>query len=444
MDDMWQKLDLKKVGIPQPKNEDTWKILVINRDRNVCSDMGAETTIEVKTLQWEEAWSLFLKIAGQHITSPVIKQHAETVLRKCNGLPLAIIILAKAMANRHMVEVWENAKRELKTSSASLQVSKPPVIVAALLGDLKNVCMLESGEKANTVKMHDVLHEMALRITSPELGHGPKFLVRASAELKEAPKATKWYDVERISLHFRKCTIKNDALIALDESQDLRDVSFNDCNGLTCVPTCISRGLHIVDCWDLERVLIGEETGENALQGLKFERICAGPPPSRGYLVNLKTIIIEVCPRLRVVFNKGMAQLFNSLEVLHCPLLNKVQISRCSVGDEPSCCQQCTWANPALLSSRPLSHVKTWERGGAGEIILPETDFLRSKDGARDDGHHIQTKQLMGKNSMEGTEREVMIGKIMDDLPSGVRNAMILWDLFTVRKDRRTSTRDCF
>ncbi|KAL4200769.1 hypothetical protein AMTRI_Chr02g255270 [Amborella trichopoda] len=121
MDDMWQKLDLKKVGIPQPKNEDTWKILVINRDRNVCSDMGAETTIEVKTLQWEEAWSLFLKNAGQHITSPVIKQHAETVLRKCNGLPLAIIILAKAMANRHMVEVWANAKRELKTSSASLQ-----------------------------------------------------------------------------------------------------------------------------------------------------------------------------------------------------------------------------------------------------------------------------------------------------------------------------------
>ncbi|XP_020527226.1 probable disease resistance protein At1g61310 [Amborella trichopoda] len=121
LDDMWKRLDLKEIGIPQPKKQDGCKIVVESRRKDVCHNMQAECIVEVKKLSDEEAWSLFLNNAGHHISSQLTEPHARKVLKKCGGLPLAIITLARAMPSKESKEAWEDALRILNMSAAGLQ-----------------------------------------------------------------------------------------------------------------------------------------------------------------------------------------------------------------------------------------------------------------------------------------------------------------------------------
>ncbi|XP_020524902.1 disease resistance protein RPS5-like [Amborella trichopoda] len=257
LDDLWQE---DEIGIPQPKNESGCKILVTSRNQYVSTEMGTEFTIEVKKFSVSESWSLFVAKAGQHVISPSIKPHAKIIVRKCEGLPLAIITIAHAMANRDTVREWEDAIRELRQSASSLRGMKDKVFdslkfsydrlesdlhklfflfcalypedysisqyelaihclgeglvdrlgslkatqnkVAALVGSLRTSCMLENGEGEGEgeVRMHDMMRKLALWITSLESKDNLKFLVRARASLKEAPEATEWKEVDIISL----------------------------------------------------------------------------------------------------------------------------------------------------------------------------------------------------------------------------------------------------
>ncbi|ERM95789.1 hypothetical protein AMTR_s00188p00036510 [Amborella trichopoda] len=109
VDDLWHELNLGDIGIPQPGKDNGCKILVSNQNLDVCTDMRAESIIEVKKLSESEAWSLFVAKVGRDATFPSIKPHAEIVLRKYKGLPLAIIIVSYAKENRHTMREWEDA-----------------------------------------------------------------------------------------------------------------------------------------------------------------------------------------------------------------------------------------------------------------------------------------------------------------------------------------------
>ncbi|KAL4201179.1 hypothetical protein AMTRI_Chr02g257300 [Amborella trichopoda] len=253
LDDLWHDLKLEDIGIPQPKNDSGCNILVCSRNRDVCTNMGAQITLAVKKLSDLEAWTLFIAKAGHHVTSPSIKPHAKIVARKCEGIPLAIVTVAHAMANRHTVGEWEDAVRELNQSAASLRGMKEKVFdslkfsydrlendmyrsclcpedcsinqdhlaihcireglvdslgslkatrnkVATLVGSLKSGCMLENGEREGEVRTHDMMRELALWITSLESKDSPNFVVQAGASLREAPEATKWEEADKISL----------------------------------------------------------------------------------------------------------------------------------------------------------------------------------------------------------------------------------------------------
>ncbi|XP_077221998.1 disease resistance protein At4g27190-like [Tasmannia lanceolata] len=64
---------------------------------------------------------------------------------------------------------------------------------------LKDACLLEE-LNTNSVKMHDLIRDLAKWITSSSMKEGPKFLVKAGMGLKEAPKENMWEGVERVSL----------------------------------------------------------------------------------------------------------------------------------------------------------------------------------------------------------------------------------------------------
>uniref|UniRef100_A0A0D3H5M4 Uncharacterized protein n=1 Tax=Oryza barthii TaxID=65489 RepID=A0A0D3H5M4_9ORYZ len=122
IDDLWQTLDLVKVGIPQggrqlgPQNRQM--IVITSRLQQVCYGMdGHCQMIVLQRLKFNEAWSLFESNAGIRITNNVqVKCHAESIVEKCGGLPLALKIVGQAMASKGTEHEWELAVNLLEQS----------------------------------------------------------------------------------------------------------------------------------------------------------------------------------------------------------------------------------------------------------------------------------------------------------------------------------------
>ncbi|XVF11364.1 hypothetical protein REPUB_Repub08aG0021500 [Reevesia pubescens] len=123
LDDIWERVDLVKVGIPPPTQENGSKVVFTTRSIKVCGQMEAHKIHKVQCLPEEKAWELFQeKIGGAQTfdNSPGIRQLAHEVAKECQGLPLALITIARAMAFKKTVEEWTDALEVLKRSSISV------------------------------------------------------------------------------------------------------------------------------------------------------------------------------------------------------------------------------------------------------------------------------------------------------------------------------------
>ncbi|CDP21959.1 unnamed protein product [Coffea canephora] len=112
LDDIWKEVDFKSLGIPVKGECKSLKVILTSRLFDVCSIMGAEIVV-VNMLPEEEAWHLFKEVAeisDDSALSGVAKQVAE----ECKGLPLAIVVVAKALKSNHTPESWDRALRQLR------------------------------------------------------------------------------------------------------------------------------------------------------------------------------------------------------------------------------------------------------------------------------------------------------------------------------------------
>ncbi|XVF78216.1 hypothetical protein PTKIN_Ptkin14bG0112500 [Pterospermum kingtungense] len=254
LDDMWDKLSLEEVGIPEPSNGS--KLLVTTRLLDVCHYLDCRE-VRVPTLSKEDAWLLFSEKVGQDVAdhpdlSPIVKSVAE----ECDGLPLAIVTIAGSMKGVCNIHEWRNALHELNRHVKSVNGMEEKVFhqlqfsydrlqdekikhcflccalfpedcemdideliqlwIAeglveemgsmqreidkghAILNKLKNSCLIENvSSYQSRVKLHDVVRDMALRITSIR----PRFFVTAGMQLTEMPRVRDWNeDVEKASL----------------------------------------------------------------------------------------------------------------------------------------------------------------------------------------------------------------------------------------------------
>ncbi|GKV46148.1 hypothetical protein SLEP1_g53156 [Rubroshorea leprosula] len=74
----------------------SYKILLITRDSSVLFDLS-EIQFEIKPLEEEDAWTLFQKIATYQTENRSLPFYAKDICKRCNGLPFAVSILAKAL-----------------------------------------------------------------------------------------------------------------------------------------------------------------------------------------------------------------------------------------------------------------------------------------------------------------------------------------------------------
>ncbi|KAJ7942942.1 Disease resistance protein [Quillaja saponaria] len=130
LDDLWERVDLSKIGIPFGSEHRGSKIgipfgsehkgcklLLTSRDQEVLTNkMDAKKSFLLGVLPEEEAWVLFKQMAGLEN----LKENSEflstttEVAKMCAGLPIALVTVGRALRNKSLSE-WRDALLQLKT-----------------------------------------------------------------------------------------------------------------------------------------------------------------------------------------------------------------------------------------------------------------------------------------------------------------------------------------
>ncbi|EOA36057.1 hypothetical protein CARUB_v10008383mg [Capsella rubella] len=263
LDDIWKRVELTQIGIPNPTSENGCKIAFTTRCQSVCASMGVHDPMEVRCLGTDDAWDLFKKKVGEFTlrSHPDIPEIARKVARACRGLPLALNVIGETMACKKTTQEWDHAVDVLTTYAANFGAVKEKILPILkysydnlesesiktcflycslfpeddliekerlidywicegfidgyeskkgavdegyeILGTLVRASLLVEGGKFNNksyVKMHDVVREMALWIASDLKKHKENWIVRAGFGLHEIPKVKDLKVVRRISL----------------------------------------------------------------------------------------------------------------------------------------------------------------------------------------------------------------------------------------------------
>ncbi|KAK5834110.1 hypothetical protein PVK06_017983 [Gossypium arboreum] len=128
LDDVWDKVSLEEVGIPEPSGSNGCKLILTTRTEHVCKYMGCKV-IKVKPLSEEEALILFLNKVGPNIVqSPTIMPTLKLVVKECVGLPLTIVVVSGTMKGEDNPRIWKNALGELKERIGKVEGVEAEVI----------------------------------------------------------------------------------------------------------------------------------------------------------------------------------------------------------------------------------------------------------------------------------------------------------------------------
>ncbi|XP_023754578.1 probable disease resistance protein At4g27220 isoform X2 [Lactuca sativa] len=122
MDDVWTPLDLRTIGIPQGNLHKGCKIILTSRSLDVCNAMNAQRNFHMDVLSQVESWNLFRKMAGDAVDSTDLNPIATKIAKRCSGLPLAIVTVARALRHRSK-HAWRDALRQLRSSSTTNDVT---------------------------------------------------------------------------------------------------------------------------------------------------------------------------------------------------------------------------------------------------------------------------------------------------------------------------------
>ncbi|XP_039690162.1 uncharacterized protein [Medicago truncatula] len=118
LDNIWTILDLKEVGIPVGDEHNGCKLLMTSRNQDVLlqMDVPKDFTFKVELMTENESWSLFQFMAGDVVKDSNLKDLPFKVARKCAGLPLRVVTVARAMKNKRDVQSWKDALRKLQSN----------------------------------------------------------------------------------------------------------------------------------------------------------------------------------------------------------------------------------------------------------------------------------------------------------------------------------------
>ncbi|KAI4308523.1 hypothetical protein L6164_031585 [Bauhinia variegata] len=226
LDDVWERLDLEVMGIPFGVNHKGCSMLIVSRFREVCTVMDCQRMLALHVLTEEEGWALFKKHALiSEDTNDSLKYVARKVSILCHGLPIVIAAVASTMKGKTEVEWkealdifrsedlieegWQSVTKALKLSYGNLTDKNAKSlfllcsifpkdfeiheeyltrygIILGLFGGVSSYkrvrnrvnaakkklidsCLLLKDDEGQCVKIHDVIHDVALYMAKNEI-----------------------------------------------------------------------------------------------------------------------------------------------------------------------------------------------------------------------------------------------------------------------------------
>nr|XP_011461852.1 PREDICTED: TMV resistance protein N-like isoform X2 [Fragaria vesca subsp. vesca] len=359
LDDIWESIDLSNIGIPSydELQRCNSKVLLITRTHNVLYAMECQSNICLDVLSEEDSWTLFMNRARMSFESTNFYDVARKVARECAGLPIALIAVAKALGDKE--DNWKEAAQRLKASqpanpedgkvvfnciklsydylgsddarscfllcclfpedydiqiedllkygmgkdlfqdSSTMQDARASA--HSVFKYLRDCSLLLESEQDGCVKMHDVIRDVAIRISSSE--DGQLIFVQAGCQLKEWP-----------------------AMGAHESYSGLTQKEAEDYSAISLIKNKICKLPEKLVCWKLLILFLQSnvclaEIPENFFQSLNMLRVLdlsqtriSLLPTSFNLLINLHTLCLDGC--LSIINNISILGKLEKLEIL--------------------------------------------------------------------------------------------------------------------------------
>ncbi|XP_058004030.1 disease resistance protein SUMM2-like [Hevea brasiliensis] len=387
LDDLWDHLDLLRIGIPPLDRTSGSKVVFTTRSQEVCGFMKADKSIKVECLVPEEALQLFqMKLSqGTLNAHRDIPKLAVMLAECCQGLPLALITVGRAMASRRNLKDWKHALKMLQSypsefsgmakdvfpilkfsyDSLSNDTLRSCFLYCSLfpedynigkdeltelwiregflhnfndiydarnegeyiIGSLKHAGLLEEGPTPEDyVRMHDVIRDMALWIAS---NHEIKIAVVEDAASIKTHGFEEWKEVKRLTLWGKSFKDLNETqhfpCLLTFLVRDTKLISF---------PSGFFQHMRVLNILDLSRNWNLSElpTGISVLTNLQhlnlsYTRINSLPHEVQ-YLRNLKSLIMDYTYKLayiprEVISSLSLLQVFSKMQEVHNKLFDE-------------------------------------------------------------------------------------------------------------------------
>ncbi|XP_030937752.1 uncharacterized protein LOC115963005 isoform X2 [Quercus lobata] len=114
LDDVWKDVNLEAIGIPSSDDHKGCKMLLTTRSVHVCNLMRCQRKIPLNFLVEEESLALMKKTAVVD-DCPGLNDVVLEVVKECKGLPIAIITVGKALTGKSLND-WNAAMHQLRKS----------------------------------------------------------------------------------------------------------------------------------------------------------------------------------------------------------------------------------------------------------------------------------------------------------------------------------------
>lgn len=117
LDDLWTREALEEILPALPWENTKWgsKIIITTRNREISQLPNLQQYLyihEPQALSEEDSWVLFSKIAFNcqttNCNTETFERLGKDMLKKCGGLPLAIVALAEILSQRGSIEEWHH------------------------------------------------------------------------------------------------------------------------------------------------------------------------------------------------------------------------------------------------------------------------------------------------------------------------------------------------
>ncbi|KAJ7950393.1 Disease resistance protein [Quillaja saponaria] len=341
--------DLGEVELPlggehkRRENYSSCKILLTSRNKEVLSrDMGTQKDFQIQLLTEAETWSLFQAMVGDVdiVNDTVVHPIAIEVAKKCAGLPVSIVTVARALKNNNL-PAWKDALNQLTRFEnegmiarvySALELSynqlesdevRNFVLLCGILGEisfiddllkysmglgiikyrdnvegarnrmytlistLKASCLLLGDDSSEKVQMHTIVREVAISIANRK--HNA-FIVKFGDELKEWPPKDSLRRCTQIVLPY--CEIQE--LPGRLETPQLQFFILVNKNSSLSIPDSFFEGMGELKVLDLT--------------GMHITSL----PMSFRFLTSLRTLCLDYC----VLENMALIVALKNLEIL--------------------------------------------------------------------------------------------------------------------------------